>query len=61
MFHHESMHKHGKGHGSCCSCGPEHRHFISKKEKKERMEEYREQLQQEIDGVTEAISDLEKK
>jgi len=49
----------------CCggNCkGPEHhmhRHFITKAEKLERLNEYAEQLRKELQGVTEKIKELE--
>lgn len=44
-----------------CHCSPQARHFLSKKEVKEMLEKYREQLQKELAGVDERISELSKK
>ena len=44
-----------------CECNPSFRQFISKKEKKEYLEKYRDQLKKEIEGVEESIKELEKK
>ena len=44
-----------------CGCGPPFRHFISKKEKKEMLDEYRDQLKKEIAGLEESIQELEGK
>ena len=44
-----------------CDCKPSFRQFISKKEKKEYLEKYRDQLKKEIEGVEESIKELEKK
>jgi hypothetical protein len=45
----------------CCTGGLLPRRFISSKEKKERLEEYRDQLEKELAGVQERIKDLEGK
>jgi len=55
----------GSGHAGPCSCGccSGHgafvRRFISKEEKRERLEEYRDQLKKELAGVEERIQELE--
>jgi hypothetical protein len=49
----------------CCPdhCSGEHlpRRFVSSQEKKERLEQYRDQLERELAGVQERIKDLEGK
>lgn len=61
MFPHKGVFKvHGLGKDDCC-CIPEFRHFISKKEKKEMLKEYRDQLKKEIEGLEETIQELESK
>ena len=47
----------------CCGCGGGmfSRRFISKREKLERLEEYRDQLKKELEGVTEHIQELKGK
>ena len=42
---------------SCCCCGPRRR-FLTKKEKLERLETYREQLEKELVGVEERIKEV---
>jgi len=49
-----------KSEASGC-CTPHFRHFISKTEIKEMLEKYREQLQKELAGVDERISELSRK
>jgi hypothetical protein len=46
----------------CCCCEPGHivRRFVSSKEEAERLEAYKKQLQKEIAGVDERISELKK-
>jgi predicted ribosome-associated RNA-binding protein Tma20 len=44
-----------------CSCVPHGRHFVSKKERKEMLEKYKEQLEKELTGVSEKIEELSKK
>ncbi len=48
------------GNASCCGCYCTSfgRRFISTKEKKERLEEYKSQLKKEIEGVEERITKL---
>jgi len=43
-----------------CGCGPFPRRFITAKEKEERLEEYREQLKKELEGLEEHIQELNK-
>jgi hypothetical protein len=47
-------------HGHCC-CGPSFRHFKTAKEQREMLEEYREELEKELEGVKERIQELTKK
>jgi hypothetical protein len=50
---------HGHNHGTCgCGCGG--RRFLSRKEKIEMLEEYRESLKNELEGVEEALNELKK-
>jgi len=50
---------HGQHHGACgCGCGG--RRFLSRKEKIEMLEEYRESLKNELEGVEEALNELKK-
>lgn len=49
---------------SCCvgqSCGPQGRNFLTNEEKIERLEEYKEWLESEAKGVSEAIIEIKKK
>jgi len=48
------------GHASSCRCGcmPFHRRFISTKEEQELLEEYRNQLKKEMEGVEESLGKL---
>ncbi len=48
---------HGHHHGAC-GCG--FRKFVSKKERIEMLENYREALQSELEGVEEALKELKK-
>ena len=48
-------HKAVKSH--CCCHGPK-RHFITKAERKEALEQYKDQLQKELTGVEEHLQDL---
>ena len=41
-----------------CGCGTFFRRFISAKEEQERLEEYRDQLKKELEGVEERIQEL---
>lgn len=44
--------------GCCgCGCGPFFRRFLSAKEEEERLEEYRDQLKKELEGVEEHIKE----
>ena len=49
-------------HGDCgCGCGSHaFRRFISAKEQKETLEAYKDQLQKELEGVEERLTDLSK-
>jgi len=48
--------------GCCgCGCGTLFRRFISAKEEEERLEEYREQLKKELEGLEECIQELKRK
>jgi len=52
----------GYDYGCCeCGCGMFFRRFISKKEKQERLEECRDQLKKEIEGIEERIQELKGK
>ena len=54
---HEAHHK-GMAHGMCgCGCGE--RRFLSRKEKIEMLEEYRESLKNELEGVEEELKKLQ--
>lgn len=48
----------GWGCGCGYGCGTFTRRFISAREEEERLEEYREQLKKELDGVEERIQEL---
>jgi hypothetical protein len=45
----------------CCGCGPITRHFISEREKQERLEKYKAELKNEIAGIEERIQELKRK
>lgn len=47
----------------CCGCGcvPFFRRFITVKEKEERLREYKEQLEKELEGLEERILELKHK
>lgn len=51
----------GTGAYECCCCGPGavmlFRHFVSRKEELERLEEYRDQLKKELTGLEERIQE----
>jgi hypothetical protein len=50
-------HHMGKGQGACgCSCGG--RKFLSKEEELESLEEYKESLKRELEGVEEKLNEL---
>lgn len=52
-----SAHHMGMAHGTCeCSCGG--RRFLSKKERIEMLEEYKESLKSELEGVEEELREL---
>jgi hypothetical protein len=44
---------------SCCCCYPP-RHFVGSREKKERLEKYRDQLKNELEGVEEELEKMGK-
>ena len=50
----------------CCGslkdpcCGPHHRSFMTSGEKQKMLEEYKEQLKKELEGVKERIDELSK-
>jgi len=46
---------------SACGCGPSFRRFYSTEEEQRRLEAYREELQQELAGVEERLSELKQK
>jgi hypothetical protein len=57
---------HGGDGGCGCPCcgggsGGMRRHFMTKKEQKEQLEKYREELESELQGVKERIKDLDRK
>ena len=55
---HEAHHM-GMAHGMCgCGCGG--RRFLSRKEKVEMLEEYRESLKNELEGVEEELNELKR-
>jgi hypothetical protein len=55
---HEAHHM-GMAHGMCgCVCGG--RRFLSRKEKVEILEEYRESLKNELEGVEEELNELKR-
>jgi hypothetical protein len=48
--------------GCCgCGCGPFFRRFITEKEEEERLEEYKEQLKKELEGLEERIREFKRK
>ncbi len=55
---HEAHHK-GMAR-SMCGCGCGGRRFLSKKEKVEMLEEYKESLQNELEGVEEELKELKR-
>lgn len=61
--HHAGHTGHGAHHGGMahgmCGCGGERR-FISRKEKVEMLKEYSESLKSELEGVEEALKELER-
>jgi hypothetical protein len=56
------MHPHGHhaGHGCCCGHHGIARHFVTKAERLEALESYRDSLQKELEGLNEHIQELEK-
>jgi len=55
---HEAHHR-GMAQGMCC-CGCGGRRFLSRKEKVEMLEEYRESLKSELEGVEEELRELKR-
>jgi hypothetical protein len=53
-------HHKGMGH-DMCSCSFGGRRFLSRKEKVEMLEEYRESLKNELEGVEEELKELQRK
>ncbi len=62
------MHKTGKPHGSkgsggcgcgCCGCGHGFRRFFTAEERRESLENYKEQLKKELAGLEERIEECE--
>jgi hypothetical protein len=61
MGHPKGFH-HATGHDLChCGCGSVFRHFITAEEEKKQLEEYKEQLKKELQGVEECIQDIKDK
>lgn len=62
--HHAGHTMHGDSHSGMvhgiCGCGCGGRKFLSRKEKIEMLEEYRESLKNELDGVEEELKELQK-
>ncbi len=48
----------GCGCGCGCGCGPFSRRFFTAKEKEERLDNYKEQLKKELEGLEERIQEL---
>ena len=46
------------GNACGCGCGPSFRRFYSSKERKERLDCYRDELKKELEGVEERLSEL---
>ena len=55
--HHHSHHRHSHGHGGSC-CEGTWRRFISKAEKKEKLEHYKKELEAELTAVNEILSEM---
>ena len=51
-------HRHGMHDSHGCCCGDGSRHFVTAKERLAALEEYREQVELELEGVSEAIKEL---
>lgn len=45
----------------CCGCGPFFRRFLTEQEEAERLEEYKEQLKKELEGLEERIQEFQQK
>ncbi len=67
MYQPQTSHRSLRGHGhkcgcECCHCkcgdGAFARRFITRQERLEKLEEYRDQLKQELKGVEERIQDV---
>jgi hypothetical protein len=56
------FHSHG-GSSCCCCCGPStlQRHFISKKEETKMLEEYKDAIEKELEGLTERLKEIKGK
>ena len=54
---HNSHHQHSHGRGDCCGEGT-WRRFISKAEKKEKLERYKKELEAELTAVNEILSEM---
>ena len=53
---------HGMSHDPChCGCRPFFRHFSTSEEEKKKLEEYKEQLKKELQGVEEWIQKIKSK
>jgi len=48
------------GLGCCCGCGSSFRRFMSAKEERERIEEYKEQLKKELTAVEEHLKKIKR-
>lgn len=58
--HHTGHAMRGGHHQGMCGCGCGERRFPSRKEKIEMLEEFKESLQNEMQGVEEALKELKK-
>ena len=55
--HPQSHHGHPHGHGDCCG-GGSWRRFVSKAEKKQKLEHYRKELEAELAAVNELLEEI---
>lgn len=55
---HGAAYQHNVPMGMNCCCGVYHHRFLSRKEKIKRLEQYKKQLTEEINGIDEIINDL---
>ncbi len=55
--YHHTHHQHSHGHGDRC-CEGTWRRFISKAEKKEKLERYKKELEAELTAVNEILSEM---